>query len=514
MALTGGLTALVALLTAPVALLAGNIRPAGVMLAVAACGSAIAGAAHRWLPAGVDRSETQRLASVAAMWLVFVATAGVTTWIAVLSAENAAGATPLRDPLSALFAAASGASTTGLSVLIDPATADPWLQWWRSLLQWFGALGIVVFAVLIAEPSGDRDSLIDDEWGTLPADNATAAAQRVLTILTALTAVAIAGLIVAGDPLWRAVNHGVTAAATGGFVITSESAGSSGPASQVVLVVVVLVSAMSFGTIWDTVRRTGTALWRRTQVRTAAALTTTGIVASIAVADDEPIGGLVFNSISASTTAGFSVGSGHQSIDAIAALAMFSMLIGGAAGSTAGGIKVARFAWLAKAVRRWLPRGTRHDDHAPHRWDAEDVAAPAARHRVFGAAAITSTWIATLFVGTVVIAAANPTSTVGSVAFEAISATSGVGLTSGLTDALLDGVSKSTLIALMVVGRIEITAVIVLLLHPGCCRPATTDVGPDHRGTESVSILDHRSDRVVDRSVPVAAEAERSVGEE
>ena len=453
-------------LTVPVAVLDGTHQSAVVLGVVAAVFIAIGAAAHRWLPADRDRSDAQRLSIVGAMWLCFTAACALALWLGVSLSPDDAGASQLLDPTSAVFEASSAASTTGLSMVSDPSTVDAWLQFWRSIVQWFGALGIIVFAVLVAEPSGDQDSLVDDEWGTVPADTANGAVRSVGLVLFTLTAASVAAMVVVGEPIWRALNHGMTAAATGGFAITEESAAASGPGAQIVIAVTVVLSAISYGTIWDTAKRSGVPIWKRTQVRWGLSFMTAGVVASIVLADDQPLGSLVFNAISASTTAGFSVGEAHQVVGAVAAVAMVSMLIGGAAGSTGGGLKVSRVVWMIKAAGRWHPRGGRFDDDQPYCWDGGSVPSGDGQARVFGAAAIATTWFATLAAGTIALIAFNPTATVGASFFEAISAMSGVGLSSGLTSDDLDTASKSTLSALMILGRIEITAVLVLLTQP------------------------------------------------
>ena len=395
-------------LTVPVALFDGTYRSAVVLGVVAAVFIAIGAAAHRWLPAETERTEAQRLSVVAAMWLCFTAACALALWLGVSLSPDDAGASQLLDPTSAVFEASSAASTTGLSMVSDPSEIDAWLQFWRSIVQWFGALGIIVFAVLVAEPSGDEDSLVDDEWGTVPDETANGAVRRVGVVLLALTAASIGAMVVIGEPVWRAVNHGMTAAATGGFAITEESAAASGPGAQIVIAVTVLLSAISFGTIWDTAKRSGVPIWKRTQIRWGLSFMATGIVASIVLADDQPLGSLIFNSISASTTAGFSIGEAHQFIGAVAAVAMVAMLIGGAAGSTGGGLKVSRVVWLIKAAGRWHPRGGRFDDDEPYCWDGGSVAADDGQARVFGAAAIATTWFATLAAGTIALDRVQP----------------------------------------------------------------------------------------------------------
>lgn len=460
------LTALVAATTSVVALISGDLAESGVLALSAAVFVAVAAAARAFTrPATTGTVE--RLALVAWMWVVFAGASALVIAAVFVVAGTDARAEPLTDPWSLLFETSSGTSTTGLSMVAEPGAIDPWLQWLRSLLQWVGAVGVVLFAVLVAEPSGDIDSMVEEEWGDGPGVGARSALPRIAAIYVALTVVAVLALAAVGEPLWRAVNHGLTSSATGGFAITERSAAASGPAAQVVLAVVIIVSAISFGTLWDTATRRGVPIWKRTQVRFAVAITGLGVIASVLLRDERSVGTVVFDSISASTTAGFSVGSTDPGLPALGVVAMVSMLIGGAAGSTAGGVKVARIAWLTKMARRWLPGGHRSiGDDAPLRWDGHDVASDDARQRVLGAAVLVVTWVFVVAIGTIVLAANNRIEPVADIAFDVVSATSGVGLSSSFTDVELDAVSKATLSLLMLAGRVEITAFLVLLASP------------------------------------------------
>lgn len=424
--------------------------------------------AHRLLSkrdAGMATSS--RLALVAGVWLLVAAAASIITFVAVSVAPASGGGPELFDAWSAAFESVSGLSTTGLTMLSDPSTAQPWLQWWRSVLQWVGAIGVIVFAVTFAEPSGDHDTLVSAEWGQHPGSHAAETARRLVAVLATITAVSTAALIVVGEPVWRSINHGMTAAATGGFVITSQSVASSSGAARLILAVALVASAVSFGTIWDRVTRHGVPLWKRTQIRYGLAATLICMFGAIVTSYGVALQDLAFNSISASTTGGFSAGTSYRTVEALAVIAMLSMFIGGAAGSTAGGIKAARLAWLAKAAGRWLPgRSDTQGDSEPYLWDDDEVDGDEARHRMMGAASIAFTWLVVVVIGTVVIAVHNPSLPAGDLLFETFSATSGAGLSSGISNVDSDTATKATLIALMLAGRVEMTAFIVLVFAP------------------------------------------------
>lgn len=461
-----GIPAVAATTVIPVAAITGDIEALATFTLFSIGLATITFAAHRWLPKQDELTTPARLTLVAGCWIVVAATASVITWIAVQVSDRAAGASALEDPWSAVFETVSGFSTTGLSMLSDSSTAEPWLQWWRSVLQWLGAIGVVVFAATVAEPSGDHDTLVGSEWGNQPGSHAAQTARRLFAILTGITILSIAAMIVVGEPVWRAVNHGITAAATGGFSITANSAGDATGAARAILAATLFVSAISFGTIFDRATRQGVPLWKRTQIRYGISITFICTLVALAVASDVAVQDVIFNSISASTTGGFTAGTSYRTIEALAAVAMVSMFIGGAAGSTAGGIKAARVAWLTKAAARWLPGETELEEDNTYTWDGENVDVADARHRIMGAASIVVTWLLLISVATIVLTVHNPALPASDMLFEAFSAGSGVGLSSGVTGADADAATKATLTVLMLAGRVEMTAFVVLVAAP------------------------------------------------
>lgn len=401
---------------APVAAISSDWMASAVFFAAALIYAATAFAAHRFLDSDSEPTSTTQLVTVALAWVTVAAACALLTWIGVRTSAGSAGAVELRDPMSSLFEAVSGASTTGLTMLEDPSSARPRLQWWRSLLQWFGAIGVVAFAASVAEPSGDQDSLVGAEWGAQPGGDNAETVRRLALVLIAITAASATALIASGDPVWRSVNHAMTAAATGGFAITEGSAATSQPGAQIIIAATLLISAISYGTIWDTAPNTGVPMWRRTQLRWGLAITAAGCIAALAVGlGYAPAGSTVFNSISAATTGGFAIGDSYTTVGALGAIAMASMFVGGAAGSTAGGIKTARVVWMAKAASRWVPGNSDVGDTKPYTWDGHDVEVADARHRIMGASSIAALWLATIVTATVILAVANRSTPLGDV---------------------------------------------------------------------------------------------------
>ncbi len=454
------LLSILALATLPVAVVDGDWAAVAVL-----AGAAVVG----WLPSVVvpgaepPASTRAAMAEVAVSWTVLATAAATVTW---LLAQSSPAGSALVDPVSALFEATSGISTTGLSMVPNPDELTPTIQWWRSILQWGGAAGVVTFGLFVAERSGDKDAHLDSEWGAQPAEELHRSIRIILGLLAGLTVVGFIALWVADGRPWAAANHAITAAATGGFSVDSGSAGDSPPLARAALAAVLLASSVSFATLWGVATRSGPPLWKRTQVRWSLALVAVlGGAAVVASLGQASIGDVMFNAVSASTTAGFSAGDSYQTIPAVTVVAITSMIIGGSAGSTAGGIKVARVAWIAKAARRWLPQGGEVYDQ-PFVWDGERVDTDEAADRVTGAGTLIAVWLVTIVAATFALAF-SAEATVSDALFEATSALSGVGLSSGVTDRDLAAGPKLVLTGAMLAGRVEVTAFIALAVHAG-----------------------------------------------
>jgi trk system potassium uptake protein TrkH len=174
-----------------------------------------------------------------------------------------------------------------------------------------------------------------------------------------------------------------------------------------------------------------------------------------------------FEAISALTTTGFSTTSytGWPSVAMVVLITL--MIVGGGAGSTAGGFKQLRVAVLVAAARdevrrRFHPTGTvvlSHVEQGGRRTvvDAETVQATA------GFAAL---YAATLLAGVLVLAAYGIP--LEPAIFEMTSALNTVGLSVGVTSAARPDGVLWTLTVAMFLGRLELVAVLVGVAS--CCR--------------------------------------------
>jgi len=134
------------------------------------------------------------------------------------------------DLASAFFETMSGFTTTGATVLSNIDDLPHGLLFWRSMTQWMGGLGIVVFSfALIPVCEMKNSNMYQAEVTGISLDKLKPkigdTARRLLYIYLFLTIIC-AGLFWAGPMnLYDAVNHSMTTLATGGYSTHTASLG-------------------------------------------------------------------------------------------------------------------------------------------------------------------------------------------------------------------------------------------------------------------------------------------------
>lgn len=440
----------------------------------ATAGLALAlGQALYWSTRHADDASLHETMIVAALGWLLVPLLGALPLYA-LAVASGSGAHPelavFAAPANAIFEGFSGFTSTGLSVVAEASRLPATVQLWRSSMQWVGGVGVIVLMLAVLRPQQGayrlyRAEARDEKIG--PTVRSTV--RSMSWIYAAVTAAGVLALRAAGAPWWEALNHGLTAVSTGGFTVTDASAAELPPAVQGVLMVLVLTGAVSFAAHHRLFQRRPVPPWRDEQHRALFLLLLAG-VAVVALerwlhGGDADWLASAFQATSAITTAGFQSADLGAWGDAAKLLLCVGMLLGGAAGSTAGGIKQARVVLLVKGLF-WHFRSVALGRHEVMRYelDGEGVAPEEATRAVQDAGILVSCWFASLGVAVLLLLHLAPSgATLGDVILEATSAQGNVGLSTGLTSAALGAPAKAVLVALMWAGRLEILPVLLLL---------------------------------------------------
>ncbi|MGP1384433.1 MAG: TrkH family potassium uptake protein [Thainema sp.] len=375
---------------------------------------------------------------------------------------------------SALFEGFSGFTSAGLTMTIRPSQLPHSLQWWRSFMQWVGGVGVIVLMISILSPSTDAYKLYSAE-GRSDRIGLTLGrtVRRIWTIYAVLTVFSILLFRLVGMPWWEALNHAMCAIATGGFSITDNSMGSYDTPIQIAVMVVMILGAISFSThyAWLIQRRLST-LWRDPQHRSLWILLVIGtgvlLLESYGFSGTWRVVDVGFQWVSALTTCGYSTEMIQFWSPTSKLMLSTAMIIGGAAGSTVGGIKLNRLNTLMKAVV-WRFRRISLKAHEMPRYQIGEQVVPEkiAYRWIESAAVLLLLWLGAIAFGVLLLIHRVPNEyNLSDVFFEASSALGSAGLSTGITGPRASWDVKAILMALMWMGRLEIIPVLLLLTKP------------------------------------------------
>jgi len=178
-----------------------------------------------------------------------------------------------------------------------------------------------------------------------------------------------------------------------------------------------------------------------------------------------------FQFTSAITTTGFQsvnvIGSPEGWSEIAKLILAFAMIIGGAAGSTAGGIKLFRAVLLYDGVSWRIKRAISTPRRVfVHKLGDRYLSKEESMDLINEAAIISFIWVIFLMVGIFVLGILyinEPNYRLSDIIFEVCSAQGNAGLTAGITNMGMPSIAKIMLIFNMWVGRLEIIPVIVLV---------------------------------------------------
>lgn len=379
-----------------------------------------------------------------------------------------------QDPWNAVFEAFSGFTSTGLSMATNYSEIPHTLQWWRSLMQWVGGVGVIVLVISILEPSTEPERLYNAEGRSQRIGlTLNKTIKRIWWIYAIYTAGSILLFRIVGMTWWEALNHGMTGIATGGFSVSANSIGNYGIGVKLAVIAVMTLGAISFSTHYQFLRRHKlSAFWSDDQHRALWILLLGGTLLlwglNRETLENVSFIDTLFQWSSALGTCGFGTVSVESWEGGAKLLMTLAMLIGGAAGSTAGGIKLSRFVIVVKAIV-WRFRRISLLPHEMMRYkvDGKIITESEANRRVEAAAVLTILWLLVVTVGIFILQFIEfPTHDLIDVIFEAVSATSGVGISAGITHPDMPWFGKLTLICLMWMGRLEIISAMLLFSLP------------------------------------------------
>ena len=268
--------------------------------------------------------------------------------------------------IDAFFEIVSGFTTTGASILPDVEALSRGLLYWRSFSHWVGGMGVLVFLLAIA-PSGDKGTgftmhlLRAESPGPsvgklVPKMRKTAAILYMLYVV--LTALNVIFLLLGRMPVFEAVCTAFGTAGTGGFGLKADSMASYSPYLQNVTTVFMLLFGVNFSCYYLLLLRQFRAVFRDEELRLYFGI----VFGSIALivwnlrgfypTFRETVRHAAFQVSSIITTTGFATTDFDLWPSFSKTILLCLMVVGACAGSTGGGLKVARLLLLLKTTRR------------------------------------------------------------------------------------------------------------------------------------------------------------------
>lgn len=398
------------------------------------------------------------------------------------------------EPLVALFTATSAVCVTGL-VVVDTGT------YWSA----FGHLAIVVLIqiggfgfmtgstlllfLLVGRRTGLRDRvLVQASTGTPDLGSVTAVVRRVALFTVLAEGIGTAALAIAffarGSDLpgavWSGLFHAVSAFNNAGFDLMGDFRSltefADEPPVPIVIAVLFVLGGLGYAIVGDVIAKRR---WKRWALETKVVVLTSvvllvggaAMIALLEWSNPATLGGLepghrVVNALFTSATArtaGFNTLETGLLLESSLIILIALMFVGGASGSTAGGIKVNTFSLLLIAIlstARGEPSANAFGRRIPH-------------IVVYRAMSVALLSIAVAFVVGVGLELSAGGALIDR-AFEAISALGTVGLSTGLTPDLSDP-ARLLIVAAMFAGRLgPLTLVLALTARarPVSHRPA------------------------------------------
>ncbi|PZD70953.1 Trk system potassium uptake protein TrkH [Acaryochloris thomasi RCC1774] len=466
---------IMALVTIPVCLLAGETYAAWPFALTA--GVAIASGQLLRYPCRNSAPSRLRHAvlTVALSWLLIPLVGALPIYLIAAhladSATTPLTVTEFHNFWNPVFEAFSGFTSAGLTVTLHASELPYSLQWWRSLMQWVGGVGVIVLMLTVLEPSTDAYQLYSAE-GRQQRIGLTlnATVRHIWWIYLVYTGGGILWLHLVGMSWWEALNHSMTGISTGGFSVADNSIGSYDLGIQLAMIPIMILGSMSFAIHYQVLRkRNWRVLWTDTQHRALWIVLVLGFLALLLeLSGFRPWSDALFLWASALGTCGFTTADLQDWNATSKLLLAIGMVFGGAAGSTAGGLKMSRVSSLFKAIL-WRFQRLSLKPHQVMRYILEGKAIPEAEanRRIESAAVLAVLWVSLILLGIFVLRHVSlPDYTLSDVVFETASALGSAGLTTGITHPDLPWLGKLVLILFMWMGRLEIIPVLLLLSWP------------------------------------------------
>lgn len=274
------------------------------------------------------------------------------------------------DITNAFFETMSGVSSTGATVLDNIESLPHGILFWRSMTQWIGGLGIILFTIAVlpifgvsglqafaAEASGPTHDKVHPRIGI--------AAKRIWSVYAGLTCLLVILLMLGGMDWFDSICHAFATTGTGGFSTKQASvAYYNSPYIEYVIAFFMFASGINFTLLLVFVNRKFKKFISNAELKWyfwsvvsfTAIIGITLYYTTPAMGVEEAFRKSLFQVISLHTSTGFATDDYMTWAPVLWGLLTVTMIMGACAGSTTGGLKCIRMVILAKVSRNEFRR--------------------------------------------------------------------------------------------------------------------------------------------------------------
>jgi len=373
--------------------------------------------------------------------------------------------------VNAIFEAAAGLTTTGISMFLTPENLPKSLLFWRGFMQWIGGLGILTFFIAVLRESGgvtrrlySAEAHKTDSGSIRPSlKKSITDLWRVYGFLTTIFAAVYIGL---GMSPFNSILHAFSAISTGGFSTISASIGGFNLPIQIVTILFMFLGGVNFVLLYRFLRADYKPLLRNTELRLyfkIFLLISAFLILELFMSGVSTSGALLhglFQSAAVISSTGYSTMAITSLSLALQIVLIGVMFVGGSLGSTSGGLKIFRLKTMIELLKTRI-RAYKMPKSAINevKIDREIVGESTVRT----ISVLFFTWIALIFLSTVLVTIADDVSLIGALS-GSVSAAGNMGpvYMEGVEMVSLSDFSKIVWVIVMLAGRLEMLPVLAI----------------------------------------------------
>ena len=266
--------------------------------------------------------------------------------------------------VDAFFEIVSGFTTTGASIVPAVEELSHGILYWRSFSHWVGGMGVLVFLLAFTGEKGQgftmhllrAESPGPNVGKLVPKMRKTAGILYLLYIC--LTVLNVIFLLLGDMPLFDSVCHAFGTAGTGGFGIKNDSLASYSPYLQNVTTIFMILFGVNFSCYYLLLLKQFRSVFKDEELRTYFGIILVSIllislnIRHLYPTLEETVRHAAFQVGSIITTTGYATTDFDMWPAFSKTLILLLMVCGASAGSTGGGIKVARVLLIFKSLTR------------------------------------------------------------------------------------------------------------------------------------------------------------------